>query len=303
MNSTMNSVKIFDRADQLPSDLLKSCRTMPLPTTMLMCPPENFDVVDVKNPHMEGNIGKVDKAKARDQWEAVRDAFVTAQSKVELIEPVPGCEDMVFCANQTFVGLDADGKKLCVLSQMKHASRQREVAAFGNWFGENGYRVENLPGQIGFEGSGDAIWHPGRALVWGGSGFRTASEAYVHISQSFGVPVIRLPLQSDRFYHLDTCFCAIDEDTVLINSRSLTDEGVSMIRTVFKNVIDCDETEANEGMACNATAIGGKHVVIQQGNHKTTAALKQLGYNVYEVDTSEYLKSGGSVFCMKMYVF
>jgi N-dimethylarginine dimethylaminohydrolase len=303
MNPTMNTVKIYDHPDQLPSDLLQSCRKMPLPTTMLMCPPENFDVVDVKNPHMEGNIGNVDKAKAKAQWEAVRDAFAAAESQVDLIEPVAGCEDMVFCANQTFVGLDADGKKLCILSQMKHESRQREVAAFGKWFGENGYRVENLPVQIGFEGSGDAIWHPGRALVWGGSGFRSQSEAYVHVSKFFGVPVIRLPLKSDRFYHLDTCFCAIDESTVLINPRSLTEEGVQMIHALFKNVIKCDETEANEGMACNATAIGAKHVVIQEGNQKTTAFLQQLGYTVHEVDTSEYLKSGGSVFCMKMYVF
>ncbi len=303
MNSTMNKSIVYDRADQLPQNFLASCRKMPLPTTMLMCRPENFDVVDVKNPHMEGNIGNVDKGKAVSQWDAVREAFLQSEAQVELIEPVPDCEDMVFCANQTFVGLDADGKKLCVLSQMKHASRQREVAAFGKWFGERGYRVENLPGQIGFEGSGDAIWHPGRALVWGGSGFRTESEVYPHISSFFGVPVIRLPLKSDRFYHLDTCFCAIDEETVLINPRSLTEEGVAMIRAVFKNVIECDEQEANEGMACNATAIGAKHVSIQKGNDKTVAALQKLGYKVIEVDTSEYLKSGGSVFCMKMYVF
>ncbi|MBX9670623.1 MAG: hypothetical protein K2X93_23675 [Candidatus Obscuribacterales bacterium] len=300
MNST---IAIFDSVDQLPSNLLQSCRKMPIPNTMLMCSPDYFDVVDVKNPHMEGNIGNVDTSKARRQWTEVQKAFSECSAKVELIEPVDDCEDMVFCANQTFVGLDSNGRKLCVLSQMKHSSRQREVGAFSKWFADHGYRVEQLPEQLGFEGSGDAIWHPGRALIWGGSGFRSASQAYPYISEFFGAPVIRLPLRSDRFYHLDTCFSAIDEETVLIHAASLTADGIAMIRSVFKNVIDCDDKEANEGMACNATAIGGKHVVIQKGNDTTVQALKRLNYTVHEVDTSEYIKSGGSVFCMKMYVF
>lgn len=296
-------VRVYDRADQLPKNLLSSVRSMPLPNTLLVCPPEHFDVVDVKNVHMEGNIGNVDKSLARRQWDAVCDAFWETKASVEIIQPEPACEDMVFCANQTFVGLDADGKKLCVLSRMKYPSRQREVSAFGKWFGSHGYRVEEIPEDIGFEGSGDAIWHPGRGLVWGGSGFRTDARVYSHISALFGVPVIRLPLRSERFYHLDTCFCAIDEHTVLIHAPSLTEEGVDMIKAVFRNVIECDDKEANEGMACNATAIGGKHIVIQRGNSRTMAALTELGYEVHEVETSEYLKSGGSVFCMKMYVF
>ncbi len=294
---------VFDRPEQIPSDFLQSCREMPLPKTVLMCPPDEFDVVDVKNPHMEGNIGKVNLTAARAQWHEVRDAFIASGASVELIEPVSGCEDMVFCANQTFVGLNGKDERVCLLSRMKHASRQREVAAFSQWFSQYGYRVETVDGEIGFEGSGDAIWHPGRALVWGGCGFRTQPEIYPQVSQYFDVPVIRLSLKSERFYHLDTCFCAIDEQTVLINAASIADDGLSMIKAVFKNVIECDEQESNYGMACNATALGGRYVIIQKGNEKAVEALRNLNYTVHEVDTSEYLKSGGSVFCMKMYVF
>jgi N-dimethylarginine dimethylaminohydrolase len=268
-----------------------------------MCPPDNFDVVDVKNPHMEGKIGTVDKTRSHDQWESLRLSFLSTGATIDLIAPLPGCEDMVFCANQTLVGLDPDGRKLCMLSHMKHASRQREVIAFSRWFAEQGYRVLTVEQKIGFEGSGDAIWHPGRGLIWGGYGYRTEPEIYPLISEAFGVPVIRLRLRSDRFYHLDTCFCAIDENTVLISKSSFEDEGLELIRSVFDNVIECSDQEANFGMACNATAIGGKHVIIQKGNDQTVLSLTSMGYNVEEVDTSEFLKSGGSVFCMKMYVF
>lgn len=297
------NARVYDHADQLPSDFLSACKQMPYPNTLLMCPPDNFDVVDVKNPHMEGNIGKVDTSKARLQWDELRDVFIKCGARVELIEPISGCEDMVFCANQTLVGLDANGNKLCLLSQMKHESRQREVAAFSKWFGAHAYQIKEIPEKIGFEGSGDAIWHPGKALIWGGSGFRTEANVYSFVSEYFGVPVIRLPLKSERFYHLDTCFAAIDDKTVLVNANSLTAEGMAMIKRLFQNVLECDDKEANDGMACNATAFGGRHVVIQRGNPHSTNKLRALGYEVHEVDTSEYMKSGGSVFCMKMYVF
>lgn len=296
---------LIDDPSDIPADLLANCRTMPLPERLLMCPPEYFDVVDVKNPHMAGQIGNVRQDAAREQWFGVKAAFERAGAAVDLVAPTPDCEDMVFCANQTFVGLDDAGAKTCLLSRMKHPSRQREVPAFRDWFAAAGYAIRELPDDaaLGFEGSGDAIWHPGRGLVWGGYGHRTVSEAYPHVAASFGVPVVRLKLLSDRFYHLDTCLCAIDERTVLISPDSFEPRGLELIRTVFADVIECPADEAGDGMACNATAIGGKSVVIQRGNERTTGMLRERGYDVIEIETGEYLKSGGSVFCMKMYVF
>jgi N-dimethylarginine dimethylaminohydrolase len=294
---------VYDSANQVPPGLVASCRPMPLPTRLLMCPPAYFDVVDVKNPHMEGQIGRVDPAAATRQWQDVKAAFERCGARVDLIDPLPGCEDMVFCANQTFAGLDAAGRRICLLSRMKHASRRREVPAFAAWFEAAGYRVEALKNPGCFEGSGDAIWHPGRGLIWGGWGHRSDAEVYPAVADLFGAPVIRLKLLSERFYHLDTCFCPLSESVALVNPRSLEPRGMEMIRAAFATVIECPPDEADAGMACNATAIGGRHVVIQRGNPRTVALLHRHGLAVHEVDTSEFLKSGGSVFCMKMYVF
>jgi len=297
------SSRVIDQVQQPPGGLIASCRVMPLPVRLLMCPPAHFDVVDVKNPHMEGQIGRVDRGAAGRQWEAVRAAFERSGAKVDEIDPLAGCEDMVFCANQTFVGLDGAGQRVCLTSRMKHESRRREVPAFARWFERAGYRVEELKQRGGFEGSGDAIWHPGRGLIWGGWGHRSDADVYGAVSALFDVPVLRLKLLSDRFYHLDTCFCPLSEQAVLVNPKSLEPRGMEMIRAVFHTVIECPADEAEVGMACNATTIGGKHVVIQRGNARTVALLHQYGFTVHEVDTSEFLKSGGSVFCMKMYVF
>ncbi|MFN3940306.1 MAG: hypothetical protein ACK4IY_06945 [Chitinophagales bacterium] len=43
--------------------------------------------------------------------------------------------------------------------------------------------------------------------------------------------------------------------------------------------------------------------IIQRGNPVTLNLLQQCAAHVVEVDTSEFIKSGGSVFCMKMMVY
>jgi len=295
--------ELFDSSEELPDGLLEQCRPMPLPMRVLLCPPEYFDVVDVKNPYMEGKIGLVDSQKATVQWEQVRAAFEQCGATVELIDAAEGCEDMVFCANQTLAGLDGAGERLCLLSQMKHPSRQREVPAFERWFEREGYAVVFLPGDEVFEGGGDAIWHPSRGLIWGGYGIRTEPGAYVAVSDYFEVPVIRLRLSSDRTYHLDTSLCPLDESTALIHAGSFEPAALEMIRRIFPTVLESPTKEAIDGMACNAAAVGGTHVVINRGNPHTASMLREHGYQVVEVDTSEFVKSGGSVFCMKMYVF
>ena len=41
-------------------------------------------------------------------------------------------------------------------------------------------------------------------------------------------------------------------------------------------------------------------MLIQKGNPVTKEGLETAGFRVLELDTSEFIKSGGSVFCMKL---
>jgi len=276
---------------------------MPLPRAVLVCPPDCFDIVDVKNPFMVGQQGKVNCALAKQQWLEVMRAFERIGIEVRELTPAAGCEDMVFCANPVFAGLDGQGRRVCVLSHMRYPSRRPEVATHAAWYRANGYRIVEIGGSSLFEGSGDALWHPGRRLIWGGYGHRTSKEVYEKISEVFDAPVLPLELKTETFYHLDTCFCPVDEKTALVYPPALTGEGLEMVRHAFPRLIEVDEREAVEGMACNAAAFPGNYVVIQRGAATVNAKLRELGFQVVEVDTSEFLKSGGSVFCMKMYLF
>lgn len=284
------------------SDVLKHVDPMKWPTEVLMVEPTYFSVDYVINPHMEGHIGTVDKKKARTQWEEVRDQFVNIGLNLNVIEAQPDLPDMVFSANQSLPFISKRGNREVIMSIMNSKHRKGEVPYIEQWYRLNGFLVHHLDPRTteSFEGMGDAIWHPGKRMLWGGYGFRTSKNAYEQIASRFNVPVVALELIHESFYHLDTCFCPLDESSVLIYPGAFSDNSLQMIEKGFDTIIEADKSEAEELFACNACCPDGKHVIIQKGCEKTVKALADRNYKPIEVDTGEFLKSGGSVFCMKL---
>lgn len=278
------------------------CKAVPQPGRVLMTSPTYYDVSYVINPHMADHVGAVDGTEAGRQWRALRDVYEGLGLTVNVIEGDEGLPDMVFCANQMLPFYRAsNGERGAIAGRMHAEQRRAEVDHFEKFFREIGYEVLRLPEDAGpFEGMGDAIWHPRRYLLWGGYGIRTNRSAYESISEQLDAPVLLLELHDEEFYHLDTCFAALDEHSVLVYPEAFTPEGLSIIRKMFDRTLEVPEDEARELFACNAHCPDGEHVLIQEGCRKTTALLREAGYVPVEVKTDEFLKSGGSVFCMKL---
>ncbi|MEX0772564.1 MAG: arginine deiminase-related protein [Balneolales bacterium] len=303
LGTTTTNALVITHVSQLSAGL-KNAGRMPAPHHLLMVKPTHFSVDYVINPHMEGNLGSVDKAKAYREWEGVRDAFKTSGLQVHEIEGQAEMPDMVFSANHALPFIDEEGNKETIMSIMRSDHRKGEVPFIEQWYRLNGYKIHHMDHNKvdAFEGMGDAIWHHKKRLLWGGYGFRTSLNAYDYISQKYKVPVIALELKNPAFYHLDTCMCILDEDSVLIYPQAFTDEGLAMIKAVFKNVIEASHDDAERSFACNAVS-DGKSVVIQKGSEQIVGKLKDLGFTVHKVETEEFIKSGGSVFCMKCMIW
>lgn len=282
--------------------LFSSSSNMPYPSKLLMVTPDYFSVDYVINPYMEGNIGKVNKETAFQQWNQVKSAFEQCGLNVRVIDGQPGLPDMVFCANQSLPFIDNEGSKKVMMSIMHSDHRKKEVPFIEQFYEDVGYKVFHLPetDKQSFEGMGDAIWHPGKKVLWGGYGFRTSQETYDIIADKWDVPVIALTLVKPEYYHLDTCLSMLNEESALIYPGAFAEESLKILKTVFSNLIEVSEPEARNFFACNATCPDGKHVVIQRGAKETMEKLQVSGFEVIETETSEFLKSGGSVFCMKM---
>lgn len=278
------------------------------PTRVLMCSPDYFDIVDVKNVHMQGHIGNTDKAQVNAQWQSLKDAYDALLTnkvldEVSVIPGAVGCEDMVFCANQTLPWKMEDGSEVVVMSRMRHESRQREVPYFEEFFKNKGFKPLHFNNVKMFEGMGDVIPHPGKRLLYGGYGHRTTAEAYDELAQMLQTPVVALELINPKFYHLDTCFVPLSKDSVMLCKEAFTEDGLAMIRQLFTKVYYIPEYEAEKYFSLNAHAFdahGTKTAILQKGSAITVDVLKQEGYNVVEIETGEFMKSGGSVFCMKM---
>ena len=281
---------------------LEEADPLPRPTAVLMATPGHFSVDYVINPHMKDHVGTVNREKARWQWEVIRDKFRKLGFTVHELPGEPGLPDMVFTANQSLPLLDKNGRKHALMSIMHSRQRRDEVPFFEQWYRRNGYEV-HYPDPVSvpdFEGMGDAIWHFGKRLLWGGYGYRSSRNVYDFISGTFDVPVVPLELVHPSFYHLATCFCVLSSKAVLIYPPAFTQEGLDLIHAAFPVVIEAPEQEARDLFACNATCPDGRNVIIQKGCHDVNKALKANGFAFHEVETSEFLKSGGSVFCMKL---
>lgn len=285
---------------------LRDRPAVPRPDRVVLTTPTYFDVAYVINPHMAAHVGTVDRTEAQAQWGALRDAYVSLGVQPMIVEGAEGLPDMVFCANQTLPYYrPPDGETGVVLSRMHAPERQDEVPHFARFFAAQNYTVRRLPEalDIDFEGMGDGIWHPGRDLLWGGYGFRTGLPAYEAISDMLDVPVVVLRLDDPDFYHLDTCFSVLDERSVLVYPGAFDAAGRALIDRFFDTIVEAPEDEARTLFACNAHCPDGEHVLIQEGCTATNARLRAAGFTPVELDTSEFLKSGGSVFCMKLMIW
>lgn len=274
-----------------------------MPKQVLLCPPSYFDVVDQKNPYMSGK-SPVDSAKASAQWQALCAALEESGYEVVTIDPAPGLEDMVFAANQAFVGYKEGIGRFVVPSRMVHASRQREVAFFLDWYRQRGYRVIDLDlGGDHFEGHGDFLWHPDGSRIYAGYGFRTTRggvDKFTTAMSKLGIPVIPLQLVDPYCYHLDTCLCPLNDEAVLIYPAAYSPEALHSLPQFWKRIHELTADEAHTFMGNGIVA--SERYITPYTTPQLDAILKQEGLTPYLLDTSEFEKAGGSVFCMKTFL-
>lgn len=293
--------KIITKADQIDFSI-SGLPKMPVPGRVLLVKPTYFDVEYIINPHMEGMVGAVDTMQAQNEWEHLKDGYEELGFEVHVLNGKKGLPDMVFCANQSLPFSDEEGNLKVVMSIMAADQRKEEVPPVEKFYKELGYEIYHLdPSKVeNYEGMGDGLWHFKRQLLWGGYGFRSSLSAYEQISEILNVRVIALELVDESFYHLDTCMCMLNEKTCLIYADAFTDTGLEMIHKMFENVIEATSYEAKKLFAVNAACPDGKNVFIQQGCTDVNQKLRDAGFSVHEFSTYEFMKSGGSVYCMKM---
>jgi N-dimethylarginine dimethylaminohydrolase len=231
---------------------------------------------------------------------ALARALEGAGAEVEILPGAPGLPDMVFPANAAVV---LDGKAL--MARFRHPERQGEEPQFLRAFRALRARgaIDDIitlpPGRI-HEGAGDALWDASRNLFWVGHGPRSEAEAAEDIRAAFGQTVVPLRLATERFYHLDTCFCPLSGGEVLFYPKAFDAEGLRAIAGHVRpedRIIATDEDAAR--LCVNAVCLG-RIVIMATAPARLKAVLAERGYRVVEVGLAPFLLSGGAAFCMTL---
>ncbi len=231
----------------------------------------------------------VKSSTAQKQWDALAQTLRNLGVDVVTLPQVQHSPDMVFTANAGVV----DGN-VFIPSHFRFPQRQNETPAFIRFFKKKGYRIADVARGLFFEGEGDLLGY--RDLLFGGFRYRSEAAAHEKVGALLGKRVITLELAKPHFYHLDTCFCPIDDQTALYYPDAFDSYGQKAIQRFIQNPIAVGKADAHR-FACNAFRIG-RHIVLNQASRGMKKTLLQLGYETMETPTSEFIKAGGSVKCL-----
>lgn len=271
---------------------------------LLMTDPEHFQVSYAINPWMRPGVWAEDAAghrrEARAAFEALRGALGEVGARVETMPGSPGLPDMVFPANAAVVL----GRR-AVMARFRYPERQGEEAPFRAAFEGLVARglldeVVSLPEGCLQEGAGDCLWDAGRRLFWVGHGPRSTLAGGQAVGAAFGREVVPLELVSERFYHLDTCFCPLSCGEVLFYPPAFSDDSLARLRRLVPagQLIEASEEDAAR-FCVNAVCLG-RTVVMAAAAPLLGQRLAERGYTLRDLDLSPFILSGGGAFCMTL---
>lgn len=259
---------------------------------VLMCSPEYYGIEYEINPWMDIK-NQPDRKSALKQWGSLYNKLVSFGAGVELIMPVKHMPDMVFTANAGFV---VDNK--VILSNFRYPERRGEEFYFKKWFEENGYEVIRLDNRFYFEGEGDLL--SAGDTLYAGYHFRSDIFSHQEIAKIVDREVISLELVDRRFYHLDTAFAPLSQDSVMYVPDAFDEYASIVIKERFNNVIEIG-MESALNFAANAVVFKDKIITSGINGHLLND-LKKIGFDVFSLDLSEFIKAGGAAKCLVLYL-
>jgi N-dimethylarginine dimethylaminohydrolase len=255
-----------------------------------MCPPEFYGIEYEINPWMSRSR-QADRDRAQEQWNALRALLEQLGVEVLLMDPVPNLPDLVFTANAAMIY-----QRTAVLSHFRHPQRQGEETHNDAWLAAHGFEVRKVPESVYFEGAGDALFCGD--TLFAGYRFRSDAKGHQLIAETIDCRVIPLELVSSYYYHLDTCFCPLEDGTAIWHPEAFDAYGQRVMNELVPRLIEVREDEAQK-FACNAVVVG-RHVVTNTGCPVLHDQLRAADFEPHETPLDEFVKAGGSAKCLTL---
>lgn len=140
-----------------------------------------------------------------------------------------------------------------------------------------------------------------------GIGPRTDARALADLHKQLSTPedptpfkVYGLPLINPRFYHIDTCFCPLNERLAFFYPGAFDPATRHNLGNELE-LLPVSEEDATR-FACNAVVVGDT-VIMNQGSEQTARDLERVGFRTVFVNMSELIKGGGSAKCCTLELY
>ena len=262
--------------------------------TILLCPPEYFDIEYSINPwmHIEDKVNRND---VFDEYTALKKLYSKLGVTYDELQPTKGLPDQVYT---TDTGLPIG--KLFIKSNYKFGERKPEAKVAAEYFENKGYAIFQLPPTVSFEGEGDLLRMDHTFFM--GWGQRSSYQAEEYLTTALQKEIVPLQLTNPNFFHLDTCFAPLRSDVAIYCPDAFTDEGKQTLSEYFEDLIPVDRADA-DAFACNLVIIEKNILVNERISEKLRTRIESYGFTVHGLKMHEYLKGGGSVKCVSLQVF
>lgn len=222
----------------------------------LMCRPTFYDFPNI-NKHL-----------ASEQWTNLYDRIIELNGSIQFIKDQPDLPYMTFVSKNAFVHKD-----VVIISNFKDSTKKLEEEWFVGWFIENKFKIE----------------YPYQNYESNTSFFMDNLISDVDISEYLVNKILPINLIDSRFANLNNCFCALNGKDYMIFTEAFDENSLNSIRNLGGKEIVISENEAIN-MACNSLIIGNS-VIVPKNCEKTVYGLENLGYNVVQIDMSEFVKT------------
>jgi len=240
------------------------------------------------SPHLaDGLVTHIDRVPvdvplAMRQWEDYVAALHGAGWRTVEVAPAPDCPDSAFVEDTMVVFRD-----VAVLARPGADERKPEVADAAAAVAALGYRCVPVvaPGTL----DGGDVLKVG-STIYVGLGGRTNAEGIAQVAAAFeplGATVVTVPIS--KVLHLKSAVTALPDGTIIGWEPAVDDV------SVFPSFLAMPE----EGGA-HVVILGERTLLLSADCPRSAALLRGRGYEVVEVDISEYVKLEGCVTCLSV---
>jgi N-dimethylarginine dimethylaminohydrolase len=266
-----------------------------------MVRPDHFRVDYAINPYMDPAV-QPDPQRATAQWVDLVSTIERLGAQVEVVPQRADAPDMVYAMNLGLAVVRPDetgrAREHVVLSHMRYPERRMETLSAQPWFERSGRTTS----YVGRDGVG-AHLEAGDVFAWGdgllaGYGPRTEELALKHLATELGVRVRGVPITHPAMYHLDLAFCPLDRRSAMVAPGAFDQASAEALLELVPDPVVLTDDEALTTFCANSIVIGRTVVMPAGAPPRVRGELADRGFEVAEVDVSEFHKGGGSVRCL-----